>query len=907
MRYGGNIMNNFTLVNPIAPSFCRAFGSNSLPAAGIEAFSAAMPLDRIVNSPVNCEQGVIELDNLTYTLERTLTIDLSGQTTKSRSGLTIRGQGVDSTKIYAPATSLPANFKGVDNIWRMISIVSGSVASPGGVIQNIRIENLSIICYFTQDGLNVNRLTDDAIVVDFQAINNVELRNVRIYVRNFGGTENQYLLKLKQCFYSSLNNMQFVSFRQTSSTPTITAPTGLKPDGTVTPKLYATAMRIEECNGVEIHAPNMTNLHRGIHFYFDEGTHVTGGNIEHFNQFIFCDAGTGNLRVDGTRLEYHANGGNPIPDNLEVNSLMWVARFSETAYNNQVRVNTPVSSYFKLADDRSQSGSNIVETAVAPISRVVKNLLKDLTWSNSSGVSVATSTDVPFTGEFSTSTEITSPGLYNRARVATLPIDPRMGQVTFRTHVKRVSGDGMLIWQLRSSTSTTFYPNGGKGMVDTVFGRWSTPLTIPIAASGASWDGALLTLVFTVPHLLQPGMKSVFNGTGSGVWTAGTIDLYVRTVVDDYTVIFAPYNVASTYAVSPGTITGGNITVDSDSVKYRGFRDCTTGNEGSGWQEIIVSVPVKGRVIAINVVANKPVLTFDGNNYLGTQAVGSIIKLWGFKDTRFNTDYVLQSGDVVGNNLTISGATVNGTSDWTTGVGLPPIQSAVSSSNNNGVDTATPCFGWGGSTSLTVGINTVTTSGQTLVWRYTNPILMQGNFLRAGVLIPDPLPYVPSNTALPYTNPYIPLTTVKSSTQQINSGNTGTTLADIGLSSAIAANEVWLYEWELDVGAGLSSTGIKISVQQPAGGTVTILASAICAVVTTAEVPYKRSNTVNGTIDFSTTDLGTVTDAVFRVKAYVTNSTTAGTVSLQVAQSTSSGTDLNVRLGGTTLRTQRLA
>lgn len=117
------------------------------------------------------------------------------------------------------------------------------------------------------------------------------------------------------------------------------------------------------------------------------------------------------------------------------------------------------------------------------------------------------------------------------------------------------------------------------------------------------------------------------------------------------------------------------------------------------------------------------------------------------------------------------------------------------------------------------------------------------------------------------------------------------------LAFDIGASEEWLATFTLDVGAGLSTTGLKIAVTTPAGATQNISVGISPSVVTAADVLFGRT-TVSGTaIVFTAANLGGVTNAMVTVAVWVLNSTTPGSVVFEFAQNTSSATPLTIRQG----------
>lgn len=120
------------------------------------------------------------------------------------------------------------------------------------------------------------------------------------------------------------------------------------------------------------------------------------------------------------------------------------------------------------------------------------------------------------------------------------------------------------------------------------------------------------------------------------------------------------------------------------------------------------------------------------------------------------------------------------------------------------------------------------------------------------------------------------------------------------LSFIIAANEEWIADFTLDVGAALKTTGMKLAVTVPSGAALNVNAhvgidhfggyaqSNVCAA---------RTTTSGAALNFTTVYLTNTDIAQARVSVWVLNSTTAGTVQLQIAQSTSSATALVIRKG----------
>jgi hypothetical protein len=135
---------------------------------------------------------------------------------------------------------------------------------------------------------------------------------------------------------------------------------------------------------------------------------------------------------------------------------------------------------------------------------------------------------------------------------------------------------------------------------------------------------------------------------------------------------------------------------------------------------------------------------------------------------------------------------------------------------------------------------------------------------------------------------------VKTADQSITAN---TTLAsETALAFSVKAGETWAVEYLLDVGAVLSTTGIKLSVNVPASSTVNVSAVCVPSVVTAADEYEKRSATGSATLTFAAAKLAAATDAQFRIVAYIAP-TLDGTVTLQFAQATSDAGNVTVRAG----------
>lgn len=137
---------------------------------------------------------------------------------------------------------------------------------------------------------------------------------------------------------------------------------------------------------------------------------------------------------------------------------------------------------------------------------------------------------------------------------------------------------------------------------------------------------------------------------------------------------------------------------------------------------------------------------------------------------------------------------------------------------------------------------------------------------------------------------------VAAADQSITSSTTLTDATSLGF--AIAANEEWTADFELDMGGAFAAaTGFKLAVTVPSGATLNVVVVASPETTTDASTYLKRTTTGGAALDFTLANCAGYNQALVRVSVWVLNSTNAGTVQLQIAQSTSSGTALTLRKG----------
>ena len=115
----------------------------------------------------------------------------------------------------------------------------------------------------------------------------------------------------------------------------------------------------------------------------------------------------------------------------------------------------------------------------------------------------------------------------------------------------------------------------------------------------------------------------------------------------------------------------------------------------------------------------------------------------------------------------------------------------------------------------------------------------------------------------------------------------------------IGPSEEWVCEFTVPIGALLSTTGFKVAITTPAAATQEISAELQPDLITGAtRALFLRTSTSGGALDFTAANMAGISSGRLRVSVWVLNSTTAGVVQLQFAQSTSSGTALAINKGG---------
>lgn len=127
---------------------------------------------------------------------------------------------------------------------------------------------------------------------------------------------------------------------------------------------------------------------------------------------------------------------------------------------------------------------------------------------------------------------------------------------------------------------------------------------------------------------------------------------------------------------------------------------------------------------------------------------------------------------------------------------------------------------------------------------------------------------------------------------------TNTTLADItGLSFPIAANEEWVAHFYVSCLSALQTTGAKFAVTVPSGATIQADAAMAPNGIDLNSVLLRNTTTGGAALEFTTTMTAATSRGFIHISVWVLNGSTAGTIQLQGAQSTSSGTALTLAKG----------
>lgn len=126
-----------------------------------------------------------------------------------------------------------------------------------------------------------------------------------------------------------------------------------------------------------------------------------------------------------------------------------------------------------------------------------------------------------------------------------------------------------------------------------------------------------------------------------------------------------------------------------------------------------------------------------------------------------------------------------------------------------------------------------------------------------------------------------------------------TTLQNVtGLQVTMGANDEWVGTFELEVGAALATTGVKLAVTAPTGATVFVGAGLIPDHVGAGNLNYKSTTSSGTALDFTAASQVGVNTAFFSVRVRVAgDGIHSGSIQLQFAQSTSSATAVSISAG----------
>lgn len=671
-----------------APALVVSTGFSNAVAAAMEALSAALPKDGQWTDPRVAEQGVIELGNGAWTLEKTFTLDLSGAST-SRYGLTIRGQGRASTILKTATTAPVANFRGGDGIWRLMQITNASGANNS----HLRLEGFSLVSYATQGADGSTPLSDPARWLDLKYCLLPVLRDLRVYHRYPTALSlDQASVALESCYYARLDSIYATNFNTTT--------TKANASGTLKARKGGVGFRFKNNNALVGAGLWALGGNLGFHLINENGLTLHGGAIEEANKGFLFDGTSSSNRVFGYRHEYNLTN-----LAMEAAGEMYFARFGEATSNNYVEQFASSAIPGGACQDYSASKSNRVFVPREIRRRSATNLLSGASWTDGAGVSSAAGADWPshLDPSITSSVQVTMDGTFNRSRKsAAVTVNPDWGSVLYRVFCKRVSGAGFLTPDMQSVAAGGSAPVFGSRPQDPVR-AWAT-LNASVPVASGSWSGGKLTMVCAREHGVQDGMR-VRNAAAWGSLAINT-DMYVESTPNANTVVLIA-SAAGTIA-DPGAITfPTTMTLLSDMVYWSFCPDIT-----ADWREFATNVPIRIYIATAPSLdgSNKAIIPI-GSNTLGLQT-GSKIKLSGFADSRLNgLAYTVQAGDVSGSNLTLSAASA--------------MAGLVTTATSKGQSTTS--YGYLGLTEVVAEWRGVTTNtGQSIVWEVAGETIMPG-------------------------------------------------------------------------------------------------------------------------------------------------------------------------------------
>lgn len=140
-----------------------------------------------------------------------------------------------------------------------------------------------------------------------------------------------------------------------------------------------------------------------------------------------------------------------------------------------------------------------------------------------------------------------------------------------------------------------------------------------------------------------------------------------------------------------------------------------------------------------------------------------------------------------------------------------------------------------------------------------------------------------------------PIIARKTAAQSITSQQT--LQNDTHLAFAINANDEYVVDFCLDAGVVLATTGFRLGVNAPSGATLNFTAGLSASVVTALNVLSLRTTAIATALDFTAATMVAMTSATVTGQLWVLNGSTAGTIQLQFAQSTSSLSAITLQKG----------
>lgn len=607
--------------------------------AAIDAAIDAVPKGQAYNDPRISEGGIVYFPRGKYKINTTLDLS-SGETVDGhRQGLHLKGDGIQATILYS------------DTLKTMIQ--------ANTAVDSLSISDMSIITYANFTGLGTLES-----VLSFISCTKIRLNRVQIYVRNPGARNTDcILIRMENCYYSELFSCETISFPvATTEKHNISLAANANTFG-------STHIRSKNNNALYIKDHYWGNPYRGMHLIKDDGVSIHGGAIESFVQGFLFESSTGNLLRD-VRFETH-------PESYmqyDGDGTQYSVLFDEHSSNNLI----DIAGYLvqsNLADFgiKDYNERNVIKNHGLPKKHAPVNLIKNGDfknqyylkgstkiipgWINASSAAMANETsDLPpepgITRALKVTTNINTAGFYT-----TLNLDPaRFFSLAFKFWMKRLSGDHTLRFMLYDPGVDYLVINAPENIGATLTRRKSG---LPI--SSASWSGGTLTVNTATPnHFVKVNQRirlAGFTVTGTSLNT----NVYtVLSVVDNDTFTLA-------VAADPGTISVYG------TYERIGIEDVADFNS---WSKYTGFVRLRLPVIAVDDTGSNVILTTLGNHLIPS-STSAKVKLYGFSNTNYNTDFPIVS-------------TTTTTITFSKPSGATPVDTGKNTGNGNAF------YGWAG-------------------------------------------------------------------------------------------------------------------------------------------------------------------------------------------------------------------